>query len=200
MFKLPKTCIVNKFIPKTLFYKKVNMATSVKKEFTSLVEKITWLYKIAPDTLGVNKTNDIEELEIFEIQLKEKQLPKNVIKVIAKSISYPILFIIKYQTDLCYSIKVEDSYYSEWNDNIEFDFNYNNLNSIYENIVKKIIKEEKSSHSFNEIIIINAQKQELEKQITKLKRKIINEKQFNRKVELNHELRKLEQEMETIDE
>lgn len=200
MLELPKTCIVNKFIPKTLFYKKVNMATSVKKEFTSLVEKITWLYKIAPDTLGVNKTNDIEELEIFEIQLKEKQLPKNVIKVIAKSISYPILFIIKYQTDLCYSIKVEDSYYSEWNDNIEFDFNYNNLNSIYENIVKKIIKEEKSSHSFNEIIIINAQKQELEKQITKLKRKIINEKQFNRKVELNHELRKLEQEMETIDE
>lgn len=61
-------------------------------------------------------------------------------KVIAKSIPYPILFIIKYQTDLCYSIKVEDSYYSEWNDNIEFDFNYNynNLNSIYENIVKKI--------------------------------------------------------------
>ena len=139
MLELPKTCTVNKFIPKSLFYKKVNMATSVKKEFTSLVEKITWLYKIAPDTLGVNKANDIEELEIVEIQLKQKKLPKNVIKVITKSIPYPILFIIKYQADFCYSIKVEESYYSEWNENIEFDFNYNNLNSIYENIVKKIV-------------------------------------------------------------
>lgn len=198
MLELPKTCTVNKFIPKSLFYKKVNMATSVKKEFTSLVEKITWLYKIAPDTLGVNKANDIEELEIVEIQLKQKKLPKNVIKVITKSIPYPILFIIKYQADFCYSIKVEESYYSEWNENIEFDFNYNNLNSIYENIVKKIIKEETNNQSLQKIILINTKKQELEKQITQLKRKILQEKQFNRKVELNQELRKLERAKEEL--
>ena len=63
MFDLPKSCVVNKFIPKNIFYKKVTMATSVKKEFINLIEKITWLYKIAPDTLGVNKTDNIEELE-----------------------------------------------------------------------------------------------------------------------------------------
>ena len=126
MFDLPKSCVVNKFIPKNIFYKKVTMATSVKKEFINLIEKITWLYKIAPDTLGVNKTDNIEELEIFEIQLKQKQLPKNVIKVITKSISYPILFVIKYNNDFCYSAKVEKNYYSDWNENITFDFNYCN--------------------------------------------------------------------------
>ena len=57
MLDLPKACTVKKFIPKSLFYKKVTMATSVKKEFTDVIEKITWLYKIAPDTLGVNKTS-----------------------------------------------------------------------------------------------------------------------------------------------
>lgn len=198
MFDLPKSCVVNKFIPKNIFYKKVTMATSVKKEFINLIEKITWLYKIAPDTLGVNKTDNIEELEILEIQLKQKQLPKNVIKVITKSISYPILFVIKYNNDFCYSTKVEKDYYSDWNENITFDFNYNNLNSIYESIVKKIIKEETNTKSFNEIISINAKKRELEKQIAQLKSKISQEKQFNRKVELNQELRKLEQEMEEL--
>lgn len=198
MFDLPKACAVNKFIPKSLFYKKVTMATSVKKEFTDLIEKVTWLYKIAPDTLGVNKTDNIEELEIFEIQLKQKQLPKNVIRVITKAISYPILFVIKYKNDFCYSIKVEKSYYSNWNEDITFDFNYNNLNTIYESIVKKIIKEEDNQSSFTEIISINAKKQELEKQIVQLKRRITQEKQFNRKVELNQELRKIEQEMEEL--
>lgn len=200
MFDLPKACAVNKFIPKSLFYKKVTMATSVKKEFTDLIEKVTWLYKIAPDTLGVNKTDNIEELEIFEIQLKQKQLPKNVIRVITKAISYPILFVIKYKNDFCYSIKVEKSYYSNWNEDITFDFNYNNLNTIYESIVKKIIKEEDNQSSFTEIISINAKKQELEKQIVQLKRRITQEKQFNRKVELNQELRKIEQEMEILNE
>ena len=198
MFSLPKACMVNKFIPKSLFYKKVTMATSVKKEFTDLIEKVTWLYKIAPDTLGVNKSDNIEELEIFEIQLKQKQLPKNVIRVITKAIPYPILFVIKYKNDFCYSIKVEKSYYSNWNENITFDFNYNNLNTIYESIVKKIIKEEDNQNSFTEIISINAKKQELEKQIIQLKRRISQEKQFNRKVELNQELRKIEQEMEEL--
>ena len=200
MFDLPKACAVNKFIPKSLFYKKVTMATSVKKEFTDLIEKVTWLYKIAPDTLGVNKTDNIEELEIFEIQLKQKQLPKNVIRVITKAIPYPILFVIKYKNDFCYSIKVERSYYSNWNEDITFDFNYNNLNTIYESIVKKIIKEEDNQSSFTEIISINAKKQELEKQIVQLKRRITQEKQFNRKVELNQELRKIEQEMEILNE
>ena len=109
-------------------------------------------------------------------------------------------FVIKYKNDFCYSIKVEKSYYSNWNENITFDFNYNNLNTIYESIVKKIIKEEDNQSSFTEIISINAKKQELEKQIIQLKRKISQEKQFNRKVELNQELRKIEQEMEILNE
>lgn len=200
MIKLPKSCFVNKFIPKNIFYKKVTMASSVKKEFVNLIDKITWLYKVAPNTLGVNKTDDIEELEIFEIILKQKQIPKNVIKVITKSIPYPILFIIKYQNDFCYSIKVEKNYYSNWTENINFDFNYNNLNTIYENIVKKIIKENNNTHTFKEMIVINEKKQELEKQIIILQRRILQEKQFNRKVELNQQLRKLKQKMETINE
>ena len=198
MFELPKSCYVNKFIPKKLFYKKVNMTTAVKKEFTSLIEKITWLYKIAPDTLEVNKTDNINELEIFEIQLRQKQIPKNIIKVITKAIPYPILFIIKYKEDYCYSIKVAENYYSNWNEELNFDFNYNNLNEIYENIVKKIIREDTNRHSFDEIISINEKKKELEKQIIQLRRNISQEKQFNRKVELNQELRKLEEEMEEL--
>ena len=198
MFELPKSCYVNKFIPKKVFYEKVGVSSNVKEEFINLVDRITWLYKLSEDTLGLTKTDEIEEIQIFQINVKEKKIPLSVIKTITKGVQYKILFIIKYKEDYCYSIKVEDIYNSEWNDNIEFNFNAINLRTVYENIVKKIIKEETNEKSFSKIIEDNDYKKELENKINKLKQKIKSEKQFNRKVELNTELNSLIKEMEEI--
>ena len=198
MFELPKNCYVNKFIPKKVFYEKVGVSSNVKEEFINLVDRITWLYKLSEETLGITKTDEIEEIQIFQIDVKERRIPLSVIKTITKGVQYKILFVIKYQDDYCYSIKVEDIYISEWNDNIEFNFNAINLRTVYENIVKKIIKEETNEKSFSKIIEDNDYKNELEKKIIKLRQKIKSEKQFNRKVELNKELNKLMKEMEVL--
>ena len=198
MFELPKSCYVNKFIPKKKFYEKVGVSSNVKEEFINLVERITWLYKLSEDTIGLTKTKEIEEIQIFQIDVREKKIPSNVIKTITKGVQYKVLFVIKYQNDYCYSIKVEDIYNSEWNDYIEFNFNAINLRTLYENIVKKIIKEESNEKSFSEIIEDNDYKNDIEKKISKLKQKIKSEKQFNRKVELNKELNDLIKEMEVI--
>lgn len=191
MFELPKSCYVNKFIPKKVFYEKVGVSSNVKEEFINLVDRITWLYKLSEDTLGLTKTEEIEEIQIFQIDVKEKRIPLSVIKTITKGVQYKILFVIKYQDDYCYSIKVEDIYNSKWNENIEFNFNAINLRTVYENIVKKIIKEENNENAFSKIIEDNEYKKELEKKITKLQQKIKSEKQFNKKVALNEELNKL---------
>ena len=198
MFELPKSCYVNKFIPKKIFYEKVGVSSNVKEEFINLVDRITWLYKLSEDTLGLTKTDEIEEIQIFQIDVKEKKIPLSVIKTITKIVQYKILFVIKYQDYYCYSIKVEDIYNSEWNDNIEFNFNAINLEIVYENIVKKIIKEEDNEKTFSEIIEVNVRKNELEKKISKLQNKIKSEKQFNRKVELNKELNDLIKELEEL--
>lgn len=196
MFELPKSCYVNKFIPKKIFYEKVGVSSNIKEEFINLVDRITWLYKLSEDTLGLTKTEEIEELQIFQIDVKEKKIPINVIKTITKGVKYKVLFIIKYQDDYCYSIKVEDIYNSKWNDSIEFDFNAINLKALYEKIVKKIIKEDTNEKSFSKIIEDNMYKTELEKKISKLQQKIKSERQFNRKLELNIELNNLLKEME----
>lgn len=192
MFILPKSCLVNKFIPKKTFYEKVGVATNVKDEFVNLVEKIVWLYKISTDTLGVNKTDNVEEIQVFEIILKEKKTPKNVIKTITKNIPYPILFVIKYEENFCYSIKVEENYFTNWNEIVDISFKGINLEYIYEQIVKVIIKEEDNFKKLEEVIKNKKKIEEIEKNITQLKNKIRTEKQFNKKVELNNELKKLE--------
>lgn len=198
MFDLPKKCFVNKFIPKKVFYEKVGVSSKVKDEFVNVVDRITWLYKLSEDIIGITKTEEIEEIQIFQIDVKEKRIPLSVIKTITKGVQYKILFIIKFQNEYCYAIKVEDIYNSEWNDNIDFDFNAINLKILYENIVKKIIKEDTNEKVFSKIIEDNTYKIELEKKINKLQQKIKLEKQFNRKVELNRELNLLIKEMEEL--
>ena len=191
MFELPKSCYVNKFIPKKVFYEKVGVSSNVKEEFINLVDRITWLYKLSEDTLGLTKTDEIEEIQIFQIDVKEKIIPLSVIKTITKGVQYKVLFIIKYQEEWCYSIKVDNIYNSEWNDNIKFNFNAINLKIVFENIVKKIIKEDSNEKTFSKIIEDNDYKKELENKISKLQQKIKSEKQFNKKVALNEELNKL---------
>lgn len=196
MFELPKNCYVNKFLPKKIFYEKVGVSSGVKDEFVNLVDRITWLYKLSPDTVGIPKTEKIEEIQIFQIDVKEKQIPLSVIKTITKGVQYKILFLIKYNNEICYSTKVDDIYTTEWNDNVIFDFNAINLEIVFENIVKQIIKEESNDKKFDEIIELKNNRDNLEKRINQLRQKIKVEKQFNRKVELNKELNILLKELE----
>ncbi len=191
MINLPKSCLVNKFIPKKVFYEKSNINQTTKEEFINIVDKITWLYKLSPETIGINKTEVIEELEVFQIELKEKVVPKNVIKAVTNSIQYKILFILKYNDEFCYLIKLEDIYYTNWNEEINFEFTSINLSNLFEGITKSILHEESNIKNFNEIIENINEKKELQDKIEKLTKKIKQENQFNRKVELNQELNKL---------
>lgn len=198
MINLPDRCKVNKFIPKKTFYEKIGVSTSIKDDFINNIDKITWLYKLSEDTLGISKSQDVEEIQIFEILLKEKVLPKNIIKIISKAIPYKILFVLKYDKDYCYSIKVDNIYFTEWNEDIEFNINGLTLETIYENIVKSIIKENNNTNTFDNIIENKSKVDELSKKIEQLTNKVNNEKQFNKKVELNLELQRLKKEMEEL--
>lgn len=198
MFNLPKSCEVNRFIPKKTFYEKIGVSTAIKDEFIDLIDKIIWKYKLSEDTLGVNKTDKIEEIQIFEMNLKEKKFPKNIIKVITKSIPYQILFVIRYNNEVCYSIKVNDIYFTEWNENINIIFDGLSLETIYENIVKSIIKETETKKDF-EVLLENKDRQiELHKRLEQLKNKMKVERQFNKKVELNKQIKKIESELEDL--
>ena len=198
MINLPDRCKVNKFIPKKTFYEKIGVSTSIKDDFINNIDKITWIYKLSEDTLGISKSQDVEEIQIFEIVLKEKVLPKNIIKIISKAIPYKILFVLKYDKDYCYSIKVDNIYFTEWNEDIEFNINGLTLETIYENIVKSIIKENNNTNTFDNIIENKSKVDELSKKIEQLTNKVNNEKQFNKKVELNLELQRLNKEMEVL--
>jgi hypothetical protein len=190
--KLPKAAFVNKFITKTKFYEKANLNAKLQKDFVNKIQKITWKYKLAESTIGIAKTEAVTEIQIFEIELKEQVIPKNVLRVIDKSIPYQILYRFVYEGNVAYGIilkentSVENYYFSAWNADIAFDFTGIDLEKLYQKLVTAFIRDEaQNKGSFNEIIRVDTKIKTLETEIAALESKISKERQFNRKVEIN---------------
>lgn len=199
MIILPKECIVDKFIPKKIFYEKVSLSSNLKQEFVDKVDKIYWKYKISEDTLNISKTENVEEIEIFELTLKEKVNCQSIIKVITRNIPYIILFEICYNDEVQYAIKHnDDMYFTNWNEKIDFNLNGINLNVVYENIIRSVTNIPEQNNNINEELEKSKRLKEIQKEMERLERKMKAEKQFNRKVELNLELNKIKKELEEL--
>ena len=199
MIELPKECIVDKFIPKKIFYEKVSLSTNLKQEFVDKLDKIYWKYKISEDTLNISKTENVEEIEIFELTLKEKVNCQNIIKVITKNIPYIILFEICYNDEVQYAIKYNDDiYFTNWNEKINFNFNGIDLNVVYENIIRSVTNISEQSNNIDEELEKNKKLKEVQKEIERLENKMKAEKQFNKKVELNKNILELKKQKEEL--
>ena len=195
MIELPKECVVDKFIPKKIFYEKVSLSSNLKQEFVDKIDKIYWKYKISEDTLNISKTENVEEIEIFELILKEKVNCQNIIKVITRNIPYIILFEIYYNDEVQYAIKHNDDFYfTNWNEKIDFNFNGIDLNVVYENIIRSVTNISGQNNNINEELKIK----EIQKDIERLESEIKAEKQFNKKVELNQQIVELKKQLEKI--
>lgn len=199
MIELPKECIVDKFIPKKIFYEKVNLSSNLKQEFVDKIDKIYWKYKISEDTLNISKTENVEEIEIFELTLKEKVNCQNIIKVITKNIPYIILFEICYKDEVQYAIKHNDDiYFTNWNEKINFNFNGIDLNVVYENIIRSVTNISEQSNNIDEELEKGKKLKEVQKEIERLENKMKSEKQFNKKVELNKNILELKKQKEEL--
>lgn len=199
MIELPKECIVDKFIPKKIFYEKVSLSSNLKQEFVDKIDKIYWKYKISEDTLNISKTENVEEIEIFELTLKEKVNCQNIIKVITKNIPYIILFEICYKDEVQYAIKHNDDiYFTNWNEKIDFNFNGIDLNAVYENIIRSVTNISEQSNNIDEELEKDKKLKEVQKEIERLESKMKSEKQFNKKVELNKNILELKKQKEEL--
>lgn len=214
-FKLPHNALVNKFIAKTKFYERATLSSKLQNEFINKIQKITWKYKLAEDTIGISKTDSVTEIQVFEIELKEQAIPENVLKVIDKAIPYQILYQFVYKDNLAYGITLKgpilktmpekesaatrNYYFSEWNEDLNFDFTGIDLEKVYQKLIKAFINNEaKNQSDFAAIIDTDDKIKRLGKEITTLDNKIRKEKQFNRKVELNKSLLERQRQLKII--
>ena len=207
MFNLPKTTVVDKIIPKVKFYEKTKANSKLKQLFIDDIEQIIWKNKLSKDTINLDEGKKVKEIEIFEITLKHKDLSKDILKTIDKFIPYQILYILRFEDKIKFTIAykdnnknnenimVVDSYYeSDWINenecNISLDL-INSLDYVYNELIKSFIPREipKNNIDIKDIVQNEKEIQILEKEIDKLEKTLSKEKQFNKKVEVKKILR-----------
>lgn len=215
MFNIPDRALLNRRIPKVKFYEQIGVDKKLERKFIDEIETINWKYKLSEETTNLESTKDVEEIQVFEIALKEKYISREVLENIDRVIPYPVLYILKYEDNIKLAIAYKErnkldenkmvvhSYYqSKWMKERELVIDILkglSLEGVYDNIIRQLIPlENKIEDDIDKLIELDEKRKSLEKEIVKLEGKMKREKQFNKKVDLNIELQKKKKELEEL--
>lgn len=215
LFDYPKKAAYGRVLPKNKIYEYAGPSTAMKELFVRQVDQITWKHKLAPETINVPATKAVPEIQIFGITLKTGELKEDVLRCIDKVIPFPIIFELsragKTRAIAAYKRPSEaDS--AKWVTSSYFETGWLaddaprqslpitlDLGSLYEELLSPLIPyPPRAGESLQARVeraeLIRNQQQELAKTEARLDK----EKQFNRKVEINSEIRTMKQHLETL--
>lgn len=225
LFGINENCKLDQFVAKKNFYTYGDLTSSDKTLFTDNISKITLLYQIAPNKINIAPyKDDIREypmINFFKVELNKDEKIKRIAEIIMKSIPYPMLLIFEFeekvqlwtahqrinQNDESKNV-LDDFVFSDWEDETSwFDvskMNMTNFYALYSAMIDCI-----SVHNAPSIVQIDnitgaeareltGKLEEIENQITTLRAKMKKETQFNKRTEINMEIKKLEQKKKEI--
>lgn len=213
MLGFPVSTEFNKRIPKQKFYDNLDVSPTLRRVFVDQIRLVYWRNKLAASTLNIAAGEVVSEVEVFEVRLNAPKLDEAVLKQIDKEIPYHILFILtcdgKAQAWIGYkeaaasgssAFKVNRYYHTDWmpEDELQLRIDGLNMDTVYESLVRQIAGDKlqaESGESLKESVERDEKKKQLEKQIAALESKMRKEKQLNRRMEMNAELKKLQREL-----
>jgi len=215
LFDYPTKARFGRKIPKSKLYENASANTKLKDKFVNQIEKIVWQYKLAPNTLNLDATNKVPEIQVFDIFLKTKEVDQALLEVIDKAIPLPIIFQIhkgnKVKIKAAYKRPSEsannkwviEAYFeSEWLDKDMAKQSMPqalDLGKLYEQILKSLMPVEvtssKTTQTLDEQVGIINQINSLQKELDKLNSKYKKEKQHNRQFEINKQIKLKQKEL-----
>ena len=215
MFAYPKQAEVDRKVAKTKIFAHTKPSKRLKELFAAQVEDICWKYKLSPETINLPARDGINEIQVFEITLKNSECDEAILHLIDKAIPFPLLFRLKYDDKIrCVASfkRPSDADSSKWVIEATFETEPHSANAkrpslpvaldlagLYEQIIRhhiplpprngESVREQVAR--FNAIEVKEQERQQLETQLAR-------EKQFNRKVELNGALRSLTHDLKSL--
>lgn len=211
----PKQAAVDRVLPKSKIYEHGGVNTRLKEMFVKQVEQIVWAYKLAPETLHLPERPGVPETQVFSIQLKGPELHRDVLRSIDGAIPFPIVFELTFEgkTQVVAAYKrpneadtsrwvLSDYFASKW-----FPAGCErtampialHLGGLYEQLLHRLIPlPARPQETLAELVTRVEQAQAKQREVDKASARLAKEKQFNRKVEINAQLRNLKTELNSL--
>ena len=212
MFAYPKQAEFNRPVPKSKIYAHARPSKRIKELFVAQVGEILWKYKLSPETINLPSRKGINEIQVFEIALRTPQLDPAVLQAIDKAIPFPLVFQLVHEGKIRFAAaykRPSEADASKWVIEASFQTEPQPLDAerpplpvaldlagLYEQIVcRHIPLAPRPGETLGaQVARYNAlaAKQRAQRQ---LEARLAQEKQFNRKVALNAQLRELTAEL-----
>lgn len=215
LYRWPEAARVGSRVPKEKLYQQGRVPTSLREQFVSDVARITWAYKLAEPTINLPATDEVAEIQVFRIDMKGgSEVSDQLLAVIDRAIPSPIIFEIFRETADGLEVRTV-AQIKQQNQNTSHQGRYTgtmwmtddherqllpaaiNLSALYVALLEPLTDlRARPGEAVSEVADRVETISKLEREIAALQRKIKNEKQFNRQVELQRTLKAKKAELE----
>ena len=201
----PQSTIVSRVVPKTMFYKFMEVNPRMKSRFVNDVVNITWLYKLSASTLNVTDTEEMKEIEVFVVNLKQPDCPTDLFTFIDTNMPHHIVFVLVHNNSAMLLINYKDwtddthtkfrirqAFASPWMPmaDLELSVQGQSLPRIYDNFVAQVsgIGEHKAG-AMADIVALKKQIATAEAELQSLERKMRKEPQLDKQLQMNKQVK-----------
>lgn len=98
LYEWPAAARFGARIPKERFYERTASNAALREKFVSEVRRITWMYKLANDTINLPSSAEVPEIEVLSLDSKMSDVSEAVLAAIDKAIPNPVIFEIHRDT------------------------------------------------------------------------------------------------------
>jgi len=208
----PKQAEFGRPIPKNKLYEKAGVNTRLKNLFVEQVDQIVWRYKLAPETINLPERPGVPEIQVFAIALKTSELHLDVLRCIDDVVQYPVIYELTHETGAETVTKVIAAYKrpsgsdaNRWILSSYFSTGWLpatcertsmpialHLGGLYEQLLYRLMPlPPRPQESLPELVARIEQVRAKQRELDKTSSRLAKAKQFNRKVEINAQLRQL---------
>jgi hypothetical protein len=219
LFAYPKQAEFDRTLPKNKIYEHSGANTRLKDLFVEQVEKIVWRYKLAPETINLAAKPGVPEIQVFAIQLKMSELHRDVLRCIDGAVQFPIIFELTHGQGAEARSQVAAAYKrpsetdpASWVCSDYFESAWTpattaraplplalDLAGLYDQLLLALIPLGKRESEPLAALVKRAELAAAKRhEIQRVQARLAKEKQFNRKVGLNAQLRELKTELESL--
>lgn len=203
-FQYPAAALFGRTLPKNKIYERATVTPRLRQLFVEQVDAIIWQYKLAPETINLRPTASVPEIQIFRIRLRGSELSADILHCLDTAIPSPLFFELEWkdrvQVRACFkqatAPEMAGNYLcSAWQEAttprrplpLVLD-----MEALYAALLEPLAPWPRRSgealpHWMQRLEAIA----DCERQIRRLEAQLRREKQFNRKIPLNRELREV---------
>ena len=210
----PQSTIVNRVVPKTMCYKFMEVNPRMKSRFVNDGVNITWLYKLSAGTLNVTDTEEMKEIEVFVVNLKQPDCPTDLFTFIDTNMPHHIVFVLVHDDSAMLLINYKDwtddthtkfrirqAFASPWMPmaDLELTVQGQSLPRIYDNFVAQVsgIGEHKAG-SLEDIVALRKLIAIIEAELKTLEKRMRKEPQLDRQLAMNKQVRQKRKQLAEI--